>query len=87
MKSRHFISTAVVLATGVLAACLLVGGIPVKPTAIADDQPAATQPKTANRPGGEFSPYVDKHGQISLPQGYKQKWTHLGSWARCQKAR
>ena len=29
----------------------------------------------------EFSPYVDKKGQISLPSDYKTKWTHLGDWS------
>lgn len=33
-----------------------------------------------------FSPYVDQDGNISLPQGYKQKWAHLGSWAVARKS-
>lgn len=30
--------------------------------------------------GGGFSPYVDKSGAISLPEGYRLSWAHLGSW-------
>ncbi len=32
-----------------------------------------------------FSPYVDQDGNISLPEDYKQKWSHLGSWAVAKK--
>lgn len=31
--------------------------------------------------GGSFSPYVDENGGFRLPQGYRQTWAHLGSWA------
>jgi hypothetical protein len=33
----------------------------------------------------EFSPFVDQEGNISLPKGYKQKWSHLGGWAVAKK--
>ncbi len=39
----------------------------------------------AEKAGGGFSPYVDKDGGLRLPQGYKQTWAHLGSWAVAQK--
>ena len=28
-----------------------------------------------------FSEYVNESGTISLPQDYRGKWVHLGSWA------
>ncbi|MGY6275643.1 cytochrome P460 family protein [Methylomonas sp. MgM2] len=27
-----------------------------------------------------YANYVDKKGEISLPAGFRQHWTHLGSW-------
>ena len=27
-----------------------------------------------------FNTYVSKTGDISLPEGFRQNWTHLGSW-------
>jgi cytochrome c len=27
-----------------------------------------------------FSPYVDGRGAIRLPEGFREKWVHLGSW-------
>jgi hypothetical protein len=44
-------------------------------------QPALDDTIAANQSSDGFSPFVDKDGTISLPENYKQKWTHLGSWA------
>jgi cytochrome c len=43
----------------------------------ADDPPA---PKT-----GTFSQYVTKDGGISLPESYREKFQHLGTWAVATK--
>lgn len=34
----------------------------------------------------EFSDYVDDEGNISLPTGFRQNWTHLGSWAVARRS-
>ncbi len=42
----------------------------------------ATRPADARTTADAFSsPYVDAKGGISLPEDYRLKWTHLGSWA------
>lgn len=36
---------------------------------------------SGNQTGGsKFSPYVDASGDITLPTGYRDKWTHMGTW-------
>ncbi|MGR8932123.1 MAG: cytochrome P460 family protein [Gammaproteobacteria bacterium] len=30
--------------------------------------------------GETYSKYVDKHGDIRLPDDFRQRWAHLGSW-------
>jgi len=42
----------------------------------AGQQPVSSQPSGATPPGK----YVDKDGAIRLPEDYRLKWTHLGSW-------
>ena len=42
----------------------------------AGQQLVSSQPSGATPPGK----YVDKDGAIRLPEGYRLKWTHLGSW-------
>jgi hypothetical protein len=85
MKPRNFIRTALVIVVGIVAVGVIVGASSNKSTAIADEQSAAKGPKQATNPDGGFSPYVDKDGKISLPKGYKQKWSHLGNWAVAKK--
>lgn len=82
MKPRHIIPTAIVSVVVVVSASVLVGGSIGRPSAIADDNSAVDMVKQKENPDdGFFSPYVDEDGNISLPEGYRQKWTHLGSWA------
>ena len=87
MKPRNIIQTAFVIAIGFVAVGVIVGSRSNKSTAIADEQSAAKAkgPKQATNTDGGFSPYVDKDGKISLPQGFKQKWSHLGNWAVAKK--
>ncbi len=85
MKRRHLIPTAVASLAGVLAVTFFISANATTPGAIADEKPAAKPSSTANNSEGEFSPYVDKDGKISLPKGYKQKWAHLGGWAVAKK--
>src|SRR6266481_1765609 len=42
----------------------------------AGPQPVSSQPSGATPPGK----YVDTDGASRLPEGYRLKWTHLGSW-------
>jgi len=81
MKSTNIIWTAVVIVVGIESVGVFVSAFPDKPSAIANEEPAANGAKQKKNPDGGFSPYVDADGKISLPEGYKQKWTHLGSWA------
>lgn len=34
----------------------------------------------SGQPEGDYSPYVDAQGAISLPRDYRASWVHLGSW-------
>jgi hypothetical protein len=92
MKRRHLVPTAVVL--GIMAMAVVGCGEPDKTNTVANGvpdetktvaKPAADDTNTAKKSDGGFSPYVDKEGKISLPQGYKQKWAHLGNWAVAKK--
>jgi hypothetical protein len=85
MQPHRLVPTAVVIAVGIMAVGAFVGADPDTPNASADEKPAAKGSKEAKNPDG-FSPYVDTNGKISLPTGYKQKWTHLGSWAVAKNA-
>lgn len=29
---------------------------------------------------GTYADYVSEAGEIRLPEGYRQRWSHLGSW-------
>jgi cytochrome c len=35
--------------------------------------------------GEQFSAYVDTEGAISLPEGFRENWNHIGSWAVAKK--
>jgi len=74
MRSHRLTQTAIVIAISLLAYVAIVGTTTDNPSAVAAEQADAT-----------FSPYVDSKGDISLPQGYKQTWAHLGSWAVAKK--
>ena len=84
MKFRQLISIVVVVVVGIISVSAFVGAGSQEPEAIAHDKPA---PKVSMRVDDttEFSPYVDKDGEISLPKGYRQNWAHLGSWAVARK--
>ncbi len=59
-----------------VAAMLLVGGLFL---AFRGGEAGATS-KSECGPPGDFSPYVDATGCISLPTNYKTEFVHLGSW-------
>jgi len=83
MKLRHLIPISV--AACLLSVIIFIGDDAIEPIAAAADKPA-TNDSTQEKPSEDgFSPYVDNDGNISLPQGYKQKWAHLGSWAVARK--
>jgi hypothetical protein len=70
MRRSIVISSALVI--GVFSAMFVTG----VPFGLAQQTPAApSQPGTA-LPGK----YVDKDGSIHLPEDYRLKWVHLGSW-------
>lgn len=55
---------------------LVAGGVLLLPDVLPDAVAVAE-----NGSGGEdFSPYVDQHGDISRPTGFRQNWVHLGTW-------
>ncbi len=85
MKARNIIQTAIVIVVGIVAVGVFVASHVDEPRAIADDKPEANELKNTKTPDADFSPYVDKEGKITLPKGYKQKWSHLGSWAVAKK--
>ena len=84
MTFRQLTSIAAVVVVGIISAGTFIGAGFQEPNAITDSQPASEELKNADDPDG-FSPYVDKNGQISLPQGFRQQWAHLGSWAVARK--
>lgn len=85
MKSRHLMlpSVAAMVSVVVLTAAIRGGGDETK--SISVQKATASQPKTEVGPSDTFSTYVDEDGKIRLPDGYKQAWTHLGSWAVAMK--
>ncbi len=40
----------------------------------------ASTAKKVEGAGAKFSDYVDDTGAITLPSGYREKWSHIGSW-------
>src|SRR2546421_12460646 len=68
MNRTIIISSA---ALGVLAAVLYVGA-----QSSAGPQSASSSPQ----PAAGLGKYVDKEGGIRLPEDYRLKWIHLGSW-------
>ena len=85
MTLRLLLPTAFVMVVGIVAVGVFFGVSRDKPSAMAEVEPAATGSKESENPDGEFSPYVNKDGEISLPKSYKQNWAHLGSWAVARK--
>jgi hypothetical protein len=79
MKPRYTIPTAVVSVVGIILVSVFTGVNSSMPRTV------AAEPPTLSKVEAGFSPYVDKDGKISLPTDYRQKWTHLGSWAVAKK--
>jgi len=77
--SSVFVSVCV----GVTAGFVGLGAIDSKEVAAESSQANETNVATKRREG--FSPYVDQDGNIRLPKDYRQKWSHLGSWAVAKK--
>ena len=69
MKGTIVISS--VAALGLFAAVLY-----VRPQGSADPQSVSSSPQ----PAAALGKYVDKDGSIRLPEDYRLKWIHLGSW-------
>lgn len=82
MKLRHLIPTVSVF--GILAMTIV--GCKDRNQAETFAQPTANASNPSINSDGGFSPFVDKAGNISLPNDYKQKWTHLGGWAVAKKS-
>jgi len=70
MKGTIVISS--VAALGLFAAVLY-----VRPQGSADPQSVSSSPQ----PAAALGKYVDKDGSIRLPEDYRLKWIHLGSWS------
>jgi hypothetical protein len=94
MESRRLLSTAVFMMAGIMGMVVVGCGDRETANTVANEKPdntkavvkpAADDTNVVENSDGEFSPYVDKDGEISLPKDYKQKWTHLGSWAVARK--
>jgi hypothetical protein len=81
MNNRYVILPAIVVVACTVGVVILVGVDGNTAKGIAGEAPTINEANSAKAPADSFSPYVDKDGKISLPKGYKQKWTHLGSWA------
>jgi Cytochrome P460 len=58
-------------AVGVLAAVLYAG---------AQGSAGAKSTSSSRQPAPTLGEYVDKDGTIHLPEDYRTKWVHLGSW-------
>src|SRR3954471_12405745 len=70
--NRNMVVSTVMVGLGVLVSILMIR------ISSGADEPAAT-----NQPQADVTPpnkYVDKDGTIHLPEDYRLKWTHLGSW-------
>jgi len=89
MKLHRYTHIAVAISFSLIAVGCFDAAAPESPNANANDNPKNEQSDLVKHPteaDGGFSQYVDKEGKISLPAGYKQNWTHLGSWAVSKKA-
>lgn len=69
--NRHLVFSL----TAVLGVC--VAALLVRIAGGAGEPTAESQPQANVTPPGK---YVDKDGTIHLPEDYRLKWTHLGSW-------
>lgn len=73
MKTKQF------LAIGLAA--LTFGGMALHRIVAKDVAETSGKPGSATSSTAEFSPYVDAKGNISLPQDYRTKFLHLGTFS------
>jgi hypothetical protein len=85
MKLRYLISPAIVVVVCIIGVAAFVDVDANTAKGIAGESSTINEAHAAKIPEDGFSPYVDNEGKISLPEGYKQKWVHLGSWAAAKK--
>jgi hypothetical protein len=71
---RRIIPVAITTAI-IASAVVMIHGRLIGQPALAQDASAGAKQEIV--PPGE---YVSKDGSIRLPEGYRSKWTHLGSW-------
>ena len=85
MKTKHLAPPIVFI----LVSCAIAGTLVCTKSETAsagdDEKIPATNANDAKNDDGSFSRYVDRNGNISLPEGYKRQWAHLGSWAVARK--
>ena len=65
-----------IVVSSVAALGLFAAALYVQPQGSADAQSVSSSPQ----PAAALGKYVDKDGSIRLPEDYRLKWTHLGSW-------
>jgi hypothetical protein len=85
MKHRIAIPLTFAVVACIVTVFTLIGSGVDHGIAIAGEKPAQDEVKQENKSEKPFSPYVDKHGNISRPTNYKRDWAHLGSWAVAKK--
>lgn len=81
MTMKYLVAPVVLIAVGCAIALAAVGTSAETFGAGDDEKKTSMNGMEGEKDGGSFSPNVDKDGGLRLPQGYKQTWAHLGSWA------
>lgn len=81
MKLRLFLPPAIVVAGGIVFVAAFTNLDNNDGNGLAGETPVGEDLRATRKSASTFSPYVDAEGNISLPTGYKRKWTHLGNWA------
>lgn len=80
---RNTLLVAIVLGGAVVGATLLEAGgdgVERKRLFVPETRvPEAPGQESGQNAAHGFSPYVDAHGVISMPEGYRQNWAHMGT--------
>ncbi len=85
MQSRYLMLPSIAAIVSVVVLTAAIRGGDDETNSISGKELAAKQLDVEVRPKDTFSTYVDKDGKIRLPDGYRQAWSHLGSWAVAKK--
>ncbi len=85
MNFRTVKRFALIASIGFVTVAVVAAALDEHSVLVAGEAPATSQAESRPGSGTEFSPFVDRNGNISLPRNYRREWAHLGSWAVATK--